>query len=47
MTKNKLDVIANLEEWRVGYFKQEKFAQIYATEEVAQTEAAIRAGYAK
>ena len=45
--KNKLDVIAN-PRVEVGLTpKQEKFAQIYATEEVTQTEAAIRAGYAK
>ena len=45
--KNKLDVIAN-PKVEVGLTpKQEKFAQIYATEEVTQTEAAIRAGYAK
>lgn len=45
--KNKLDVIAN-PRTEVGLTpKQEKFAQIYATEEVTQTEAAIRAGYAK
>ena len=45
--KQKLDVLAN-PRVEVGLTpKQEKFAMIYATEEVTQTEAALRAGYAE
>ena len=45
--KNKLEVVAN-PRVEVGLSpKQEKFAMIYATEEVTQTEAALRAGYAE
>lgn len=45
--KNKLDVIANPRVETGLSPKQEKFATIYATEEVTQTEAALRAGYAE
>jgi len=45
--KNKLDVVANPRVETGLTPMQEKFAMIYATEEVTQTEAALRAGYAE
>ena len=45
--KNSLDIVANPRVEKGLTPMQEKFAMIYATEEVTQTEAAIRAGYAE
>ena len=45
--KNQLDVVANPRVETGLTPKQEKFAIVYATEDVTQTEAALRAGYAE
>ena len=45
--KNQLDVVANPRVEPGLTPKQEKFAIVYATEDVTQTEAALRAGYAE
>ena len=45
--KNSLDIVANPRVEKGLTPMQEKFAMIYATEEVTQTEAALRAGYAE
>jgi|TARA_Y100000114_G_scaffold47137_1_gene43013 phage terminase small subunit len=45
--KNKLDIVANPRVETGLTPMQEKFATIYATEEVTQTEAALKAGYAE
>lgn len=43
--KPKLDVVANPRKEKMITPKQEEFARIYCTEDISQTEAAIRAGY--
>ena len=43
--KPKLDVVANPRKEKQITPKQEEFARIYCTEDISQTEAAIRAGY--
>ena len=43
--KLKLDVVANPRKEKQITPKQEEFARIYCTEDISQTEAAIRAGY--
>ena len=45
--KPKLDVVANPKTEKGISPKQERFAQIYCSEEITQTEAAIKAGYPK
>ena len=45
--KKSLDIVANPRVEKGLTPMQEKFAMIYATEEVTQTEAALRAGYAE
>lgn len=43
--KPRLDVVANPRKEKMITPKQEEFARIYCTEDISQTEAAIRAGY--
>ena len=43
--KNKLDVVANPRTEKNITPKQEEFCKIYVSEDISQTEAAIRAGY--